>query len=128
MKLRVARHVKKLEPMLYFYCDLLGFELDRTFENHSGYSGVILNYGSNWEIEFTVGDTKPEHRADEDDLLVVYFEDDSVYREVVERFRREKYLEFAPKNPFWESNGKLFRDPEGFGVVVTRISSDSEQL
>ena len=119
MKIRIARHVKAIEPMVHFYSDLLGLEIINTFEKHNGYDGVIMGFKtSEWEIEFTKSPESPEHTADEDDLLVLKYDDIEVYEGVIERLRSEKNIEFAPRNPFWEDHGKLFRDPEGYGVVV----------
>ena len=123
MYVRFARHVKSLEPLMHFYCVLLGLKVNSEFKNHNGYSGVILGCDQcNWEIEFTESSDSPKHLADEDDLIILKYEDKVQFDLVLEKLRKEKYLEFAPKNPFWEENGKLFRDPEGYGVVITLLS------
>ncbi|MBF4691631.1 VOC family protein [Fusibacter ferrireducens] len=120
MNVRFARHAKALEPLLHFYCNLLGLKVISEFKDHNGYTGVILSCDHcNWEIEFTISSNCPNHKADEDDLIVFKYDDKVQYGLVLERLRKEKYLEFAPKNPFWEDNGKLFRDPEGYGIVIT---------
>lgn len=119
MKIRIARHVKAIEPMVHFYSDLLGLEVIKTFKQHNGYDGVIMGYKtSDWEIEFTKSTESPMHTTDEDDLLILKYDDIEVYRSVIEKLSLEKNIEFAPRNPFWEDQGKLFKDPEGYGVVV----------
>ncbi|GAU78706.1 VOC family protein [Fusibacter sp. 3D3] len=119
MNLRFARHAKELEPLMHFYCDLLGLKVISEFKDHNDYTGIIVGCNQcNWEMEFTKSSELPKHVVDEDDLIILKYEDEIKYNSTLERLTKEKYLEFAPKNPFWEERGKLFRDPEGYGVVI----------
>lgn len=122
MNIRFARHAKALEPLLHFYCDLLGLKVISEFKDRNDYTGVVLGCDyCNWEIEFTKSSECPKHTADEDDLIILKYEAEIEYNLILERLMKEKYLEFAPKNPFWEDHGKLFRDPEGYGIVITLV-------
>ena len=123
MKMRFARHAQNLKKMQHFYVTLLGLSVVGSFKNHNGYDGIILGCdGGSWQIELTTSDDKPFHSYDEDDLLVLYFDSLKQYEDTIERLNNERVIEFAPLNPFWEENGKLYKDPEGFRIVLVKPS------
>jgi len=123
MKMRFARHAQNLKKMQHFYVTLLGLSVISSFKNHNGYNGVILGCdGGQWQIELTSSENVPNHLYDEDDLLVLYFDSLKKYEEAIERLNHARIIEFAPLNPFWEENGKLYKDPEGFRVVLVKPS------
>ena len=122
MRMRTARHVTALEPMRYFYVHLLEMREIGGFVDHNGYDGMILGSPEgNWQVEFTVSQDKPEHHFDEDDLIVLYYEA-AKYDAVIEKLTAENYVTFIPKNPYWVAYGNLYKDPEGFGVMVVNES------
>jgi len=119
MKMRFARHVKNLKKMEHFYVTHLGLSVIGSFKDHNGYDGIILSSeGDQWQIEFTTSANRPHHSYDEDDLLVLYFDTPEKYEAVIERLDAARVIEFAPLNPYWEERGKLYKDPEGFRVVL----------
>ena len=55
MQLRVARHTDRLDDVVAFYRDGLGFPEVGRFHDHDGYDGVFLQIpGSGAHLEFTV--------------------------------------------------------------------------
>lgn len=120
MKIRIARHARSLGPIVDFYVGTLGLEILGEFKNHQQYDGVFLGHkNSEWHLEFTVSNEMPDHKADEDDLLVFYVATIAEYNRLKDKFRANKIEEVAPKNPYWKKNGVSFSDPEGFRIVIT---------
>ena len=121
MKFRVARHTHKLSPIIKFYTEILGLEILGSFEKHDDYDGVFLGHTkSNWHLEFTVSNEKPDHRSDEDDLLVFYSSSQKEYEDILQRFKEHGHEAKLAKNPYWNSNGSYFLDPDGFGIIITK--------
>lgn len=119
MKFRLARHTTDLKRISAFYRLILGLEELGTFNDHNGYDGVFLGIeGQDWHLEFTVSNTPPEHHTDDDDLLVFYL-NPAEFRVVEERVKASGLSLEVPKNPYWIENGKMFRDPDGFGVMIS---------
>lgn len=121
MKLRTARHTADLQPIIDFYCGVLDLEILGEFHNHDGYDGVFIgNRGSDWHLEFTVSSERPNHRPDEDDLLVFYTESDAEFEHLTQQFRINNIPEIQAKNPYWNTNGKTYTDPDGFRIVISK--------
>ena len=119
MTLRVARHCKAIDPLVDFYTKILGLEVLGTFINHNNYNGTFLGKKSlDWHIEFTESKELPKHLADEDDLLVFYFNTEEEFEQVNNRFRQNGIPEETPQNPYWLDNGITYCDPEGFRLVI----------
>src|SRR5690606_27090082 len=90
------------------------------FQNHNKYDGVFLGFSdSDWHLEFTVSDENPIHQPDEDDLLVFYFEDEMKLNYTKSNLIRNNYQQLEAKNSYWNENGFLFSDPDGFGIILT---------
>lgn len=120
MKFRMARHTNKLEKIINFYSNLLGLEILGSFSDHDFYDGVFLGkQGLDWHLEFTVSDHHPIHTPDEDDLLVFYFDTDEEYKKTINRLTMAGIKKEEAKNPYWNKNGILFKDPDGFGVIIS---------
>ena len=124
MKLRVARHTANLQAIAGFYTRLLGLQVLGDFKGHDGYDGVFIGLPTaNWHLEFTVSNEQPIHQPDEDDLLVFYPDTVEQYQQLISRFKREQIPEVAAKNPYWETNGHTYIDPDGYRIVITWNSS-----
>ncbi|MBS7527393.1 VOC family protein [Fusibacter paucivorans] len=121
MRMRIAHHTMNLDGMVTFYVDLLGLRLKSVFKSETGYEGVIFCDDSDtWEIEFTTSEDLPKCCSDEDDLIILYFDSMAVYNSTIERVSQLRHLEFAPRNPYWEERGRLFKDPDGNRVVIVK--------
>ena len=122
MILRVARHTADLQKIRSFYLDILGFQLLGQFEKHNGYDGIFIGKaGSNWHLEFTASNEKPTHQSDEDDVIVLYPENKTDYETLIHKIS-ENHVTFIPsKNPYWNKNGKMIVDPDGFGIIISPL-------
>ncbi|ATZ93243.1 MULTISPECIES: VOC family protein [Dickeya] len=118
--LRVARPVTDLQRSERMYCDGLGLQKLGSFAQHGGFSGVMLGRrGLAWHLEFTVCHTHPVMPAPtEDDLLVLYVSDHEGWQTSCDRMVQAGFSVVASFNPYWERQGKTFRDPDGYRVVL----------
>lgn len=121
MRFRLARHTKNLQLITDFYCTILGLEILGNFENHENYDGVFIGKpNSDWHLEFTVSDESPKHQSDEDDLLVFYLEGEDEFKEIIAKFRSSNIQSIISKNPYWNTNGVIYSDPDGFRIVIAK--------
>lgn len=119
MKLRVARHTKKLQPLIDFYTRVIGLEVLGDFKDHAGYDGVFMgDKNRDWHLEFTTSAKEPQHQADKDDLLVFYADSRAAYDQIIAIAKNNNAPQAEPKNPYWKQHGTLLLDPDGFGVMV----------
>ena len=122
MEFRNARHTNDLKPIIEFYTNIIGLEVLFSFENHNEYSGVFMGKpGHDWHLEFTTSKSKAEHKFDADDILVFYPAEENEYREIVKRIEKSNLEKIRAKNPFWNDNGIMIKDPDGFGVIVSNL-------
>ena len=118
--LRVARPSDDLAALVRFYRDGLGFELLAEFSDHDGFDGMMLGHrGAAYHLEFT---RKRGHSAGkaptQDNLLVFYLPDESEWAEAVTRLEGCGYEPVKLFNPYWDTHGKTFADPDGYRVVL----------
>ncbi len=124
MKLRFARHTNNLENIKSFYIDILAFEILGSFENHNSYDGVFIgkpNLG--WHLEFTKSKEIVVFNFGKEDYLVFYPENEIEYQEIINRILENKIEFIESKNPYWNQNGKLILDPDGFGIVISNMKT-----
>lgn len=122
MQFRVARHTNDLKAIQSFYTIILGFELLGSFENHDHYNGIFLGFpNADWHLEFTTSDEKANHHFDEDDLLVLYPESRNKYNSLLKKLVENDILSIPSKNPYWNENGKMFLDPDGYRIVLSPL-------
>lgn len=120
MRLRVARHTKDLDKIIHFYTQLINLEILGSFQNHDGYDGIFIGLpDADWHLEFTVSKEEPIHQFDEDDLLVFYFNSIEDLNLVQSKLDVENCQQKPSKNPYWNENGFLYKDPDGFGIILT---------
>lgn len=120
VQFRVARPTDKLAEVVRFYCEGLGLKKIGSFENHSGYSGVMIGLPDNkYHLEFTEHEEgSPFPAPTKDNLLVFYIPQKEVIEKIVERLAEMGYKEVAPENPYWQENGITIEDPDGWRVVL----------
>lgn len=121
--LRVARPTDNLDGLLSFYRDGLGFDLLFRFQDHDGFSGLMLGHkGSGYHLEFT---TKAGHLVGRaptaDNLLVFYISDESDYQLAIQRMQNHGFVSVDSFNPYWDKCGKTFEDPDGYRVVFAHM-------
>lgn len=120
-QVRVARPTDRLEQVVRFYRDGLGLaEIDR-FDDHDGFSGVMLGLpGSEYHLEFTTHvDGSPGAAPSGENHLVLYFGSPSEAAAVAERLAGLGHDPVRPENPYWEKVGAVtVEDPDGWRVVL----------
>jgi catechol 2,3-dioxygenase-like lactoylglutathione lyase family enzyme len=122
MEFRSARHTDNLQQLEEFYTNIIGLKVLFSFENHNDYSGVFLGkQGLNWHLEFTTSNDKAEHQFDVEDVLVFYPTEKAEYDKIVEQIEVNNIEILKSKNPFWNDNGIMIQDPDGFGVIVSHL-------
>lgn len=127
MEFRLARHTNRIDEIIDFYTNALGLSILGNFEAHDGYDGVFIGLpGALWHLEFTTTREHVSHKFDEDDLLVFYPESKEDYEDMLVSLYNNDVVEEVPKNPYWEKNGKLFKDPDGHGIIVSSVKFRKE--
>lgn len=122
MEFRSARHTDNLKQIEEFYTKIIGLKVLFSFENHNDYSGVFLGkQGLNWHLEFTTSNDKAEHQFDVEDILVFYPTQKAEYDKMVEQIKAHNIEIIKSKNPFWNDNGIMIQDPDGFRVIVSHL-------
>lgn len=122
MVLRIARHTNNIDKIEDFYVTILGFERLGGFQNHNNYDGVFIGKPKlDWHFEFTKSSEKANHHFDEDDILVVYPETIIEYNRLINNILENNISIITSKNPYWNENGKMFLDPDGFRIIVSDI-------
>ncbi len=125
MKLRVARHTNHLEKIKSFYIDILEFELLGSFENHNNYDGVFIGKPNlDWHFEFTKSNENANHIFDEDDIIVLYPETILEYDQLINNLLNNNITLINSKNPYWNENGKMFLDPDGFRIIISNLKAN----
>ena len=120
MEFRIARHTDNLPLIVAFYTKIMGLKVLFSFENHNDYSGSFLGKPEHdWHLEFTTSKYKADHKFDADDILVFYPTERNEYDEVVKRIEENHIEKMKAKNPFWDENGIMIKDPDGFRVIIS---------
>ncbi|WP_343694130.1 VOC family protein [Flavobacterium sp.] len=124
MFLRVARHTNDLKKIEDFYVDILGFELLGNFQNHNNYDGIFIGKsGLDWHFEFTKSNVEAKHSFDEDDVIVLYPKTISDYDTLINKLIHNKIETITAANPFWNENGKMIQDPDGYRIVISPLKA-----
>ncbi|WP_339886706.1 VOC family protein [uncultured Flavobacterium sp.] len=129
MKLRVARHTNDLDKIKTFYTTVLGFEVLGSFENHDSYDGLFLGKPNlDWHLEFTKSDEIIEFNYNEDDILVFYPETKDKFDSLIQNIQKQNITFIKAKNPYWNENGKMILDPDGYQIVISNIKIERTQI
>jgi hypothetical protein len=122
MEFRNARHTNNLKLIEEFYTQIIGLELLFSFENHNNYSGILLGkQGHDWHLEFTTSKDKAIHKFDIEDVMVFYPTSNGEYIHIIERIETKGIEKIKAKNPFWNENGIMIKDPDGFGIIISNF-------
>jgi catechol 2,3-dioxygenase-like lactoylglutathione lyase family enzyme len=123
-QLRIARPTDRLDEVVRFYRDGLGLEVIGSFEDHAGYSGVMLGLPAReYHLEFTSHTSgSPCPAPTKDNLLVFYIPDMEAIKRLTLRLNGMGYFAAPPENPYWEQKGTTFEDPDGWRVVLMNTS------
>lgn len=128
VKMRVARPTEHLDEVVRFYRDGLGLTELGAFTDHDGFDGVMLGLpGQPYHLEFTrhhgtIAGPAPTR----DNLLVFYLPDPGQWQRAVDRMVQAGYAPVTSFNPYWETHGRTFEDPDGYRVVLQNDAWDGE--
>jgi catechol 2,3-dioxygenase-like lactoylglutathione lyase family enzyme len=123
-RVRFARPTDKLEDVLRFYEEGFGLRRIDSFEDHAGYSGVMLGLpGEDVHLELTTHvDGSPGPAPTRDNLLVLYMTDREAIDAIEGRMRALGHETVEPENPYWNDD-LMFEDPDGWRVVLRYVDS-----
>ena len=90
------------------------------FEDHEGFSGVMLGYANSvYHFEFIVCHAYFIASAPTlEDLLVLYFPELEKWRKACGRMLEAGFSEVTPFNPYWRKNGCTFEDHDSYRLVL----------
>lgn len=126
MILRVARHTNDLKKIEDFYINILGFDRLGGFQNHNNYDGVFIGKPDlDWHFEFTQSQTKAKHVFDEDDIIVLYTKTILEYNSILKKVKDNNIPIIQAINPYWNENGKMFLDPDGYRIVISPLKAQN---
>jgi catechol 2,3-dioxygenase-like lactoylglutathione lyase family enzyme len=128
-QLRVARPSRDLHAAQRFYTRALGFQVLATFTDHLGIDGVILGHQAwPYHLEFTRRREQPiQPRPTDEDLLVFYLPEPSMWHEVVRRCHDVGALFVRSSNPYWNEHGVTLEDPDGYSIVLQQAAWESNR-
>ena len=121
---RFARPTDQLADVLRFYEEGLGLRRIDSFEDHAGYSGVMLGLpGEDVHLEITThAEGSPGPAPTRDNLLVLYMTDREVIAAIAGRMRALGHDPVEPENPYWNED-LTFADPDGWRVVLRYVDA-----
>jgi hypothetical protein len=97
-------------------------ELLGGFENHNGYDGVFIGKpNENWYLEFTKSDEIVTFNFGEEDILVFYPNTKLEFELIHVKLKTNKMEFIKAKNSYWNENGKMILDPDGYRVVISHL-------
>lgn len=125
--IRVGRPTDRLAENKRFYSDGVGFPVIQSFEEHQGFSGVILGAGEALglhpealNLEFTT-ETRgsPGDVKNDDTNFVLYSPDWSKIQQIADRLIKLGYKPVKAHNPWWDNYCSIsFEDPDGFRFIM----------
>lgn len=116
MRLRIARHTNRLQDVVVFYRDKIGFPEIGRFENHDGYDGVFLEIpGTNTHLEFTTGGDHRPPDPHPESLIVLFLESETAIEALAGQINQPPVV---PANPYWRANARAYADPDGFQLLL----------
>jgi catechol 2,3-dioxygenase-like lactoylglutathione lyase family enzyme len=128
MAVRVARPSRDLEAASAFYRDALGLLALGSFEDHHGFSGVILGLpDASRQLELVAApDAEPKPTAE--DQLVLYLGGPEHVDGTAARLRAAGHEPELSPNPYWANVGAVcFVDPDGYWLILSPQSWNDDR-
>lgn len=120
--LRVARPTRSISSLFPFYIAGLGFQIIGSFEQHTGFNGVMLGHPSlPYHLEFTEEKGHDPGRAPtQENLLVFYLPKKEEWDAAVAKTEGAGFEPVKSYNPYWDADGKgkTYEDTDGYRVVL----------
>lgn len=120
MQVRVARPTGDLERACAFYRDAVELPVLSSFDDHAGYSGVILGVpDATHQLELVFHD-EVEPSPTSEDQLVFYLGSAAAVTDRAARIEAAGYEPQLPPNPYWTREGAIaFVDPDGYWLILS---------
>lgn len=118
--LRIARPVRDLARSARMYERGLNLHRVGHFRDHAGFDGVMLGAeGADYHFEFTSCRTHPvAPTPTAEDLCVFYLPDRDHWAVQCAAMLDAGFIEVKSLNPYWDTHGRTFQDPDGYRVVL----------
>lgn len=111
---RVARQTSRLDQVVRFYRDDLALPEIGRFDDHGGYTGVLLDVpGTGTHLEFIESNDGPPPHPHPESLLILYLGNWEAVHATAEGLPT-----VTSTNPYWDRNGVTVVDPDEFRVVL----------
>jgi hypothetical protein len=75
----------------------------------------------NWYLEFTKSNETIDFNFGDDDILVFYPETKVELEGILKRIKSQSIKTIAAANPYWNANGKMIFDPDGYRIVISDL-------
>ena len=120
MAIRVARPTRDLVAAAAFYRDLVGLPVLGAFDDHDGFSGVILGLpDATRQLELVAAPDADPAPTPEDQLVLSLGSPDAVALAAA-RLEVAGHEPARSPNPYWAAAGAVcFVDPDGYWLVVS---------
>jgi len=120
MQVRVARPTGDLEHACAFYRDAVELPVLSSFDDHAGYSGVILGVPDATHQLELVFRHEVEPSPTSEDQLVLYLGSAAAVTDRAARIEAAGYEPQLPPNPYWTHEGAIaFVDPDGYWLILS---------
>jgi len=120
MQVRVARPTGDLERACAFYRDAVELPVLSSFDDHAGYSGVILGVPDATHQLELVFHHEVEPSPTSEDQLVLYLGSAAAVTDRAARIEAAGYEPQLPPNPYWTHEGAIaFVDPDGYWLILS---------
>jgi catechol 2,3-dioxygenase-like lactoylglutathione lyase family enzyme len=120
MAVRVARPTRDLQAAAGFYRDVLGLPVLGTFEDHDGFSGVILGLPDATRQLELVSTAGASPAPTPEDQLVLYLRSAEAVGSVAARLQAAGHEPQRSPNPYWAKVGAVcFVDPDGYRLMLS---------
>jgi catechol 2,3-dioxygenase-like lactoylglutathione lyase family enzyme len=120
MQVRVARPTGDLERARAFYRDAVELPVLSSFDDHAGYSGVILGVPDATHQLELVFHHEVEPSPTSEDQLVLYLGSAAAVTDRAARIEAAGYEPQLPPNPYWTHEGAIaFVDPDGYWLILS---------
>lgn len=119
-KLRIARPTNDLDRISRMYSEGLNLKILGSFENHSGFDGIILGDGEvDYHFEFTHERGQEAPRANSPEQLIIFYTKDVEHTgQCSSSMIAAGFKIVKSHNPYWDQHGFTFEDFEGYRVVL----------
>ena len=94
------------------------------FTNHDNYDGIFIGkLNLDWHLEFTKSNEIAKFEFGDEDYLVFYLDNMLEYNSIMDKIYKNKIKLLDSKNPYWNENGAIIIDPDGFGIIISNLKT-----